>query len=121
MTIRLTLPLPPKDCSPNARGHWATKARAVKAYRQRAEMEARRIPASQRAAWTAATTRAVFYLRDRRRRDRDNLAASLKAAWDGLTDAGVLADDHGLRHEPTGVEVDRASPRVEIEVWPMAA
>lgn len=114
--ITLTLPLPPRDCSPNARGHWSKKARAVKAYRERSEMEARRVPASLRQQWEDAEAWIVFYLPDRRRRDRDNLMASLKAAWDGLTDAGVLADDYGLIQNRPELRVDRANPRVEIEI-----
>ena len=31
--ITITLPLPPKELSPNARPHWAVKARAIKSYR----------------------------------------------------------------------------------------
>jgi len=34
MFYELTLPLPPKECSPNARTHWARKAKAVRVYRQ---------------------------------------------------------------------------------------
>lgn len=119
--IRLTLPLPPKALSPNARGHWSKKAKATKAYRTRAEMEARKIPARYRVGWERAVASAVFYVPDARRRDIDNLAASLKAAWDGIVAAGVLADDSGLQHEPLRVEIDRKNPRVELVIRAEAA
>jgi crossover junction endodeoxyribonuclease RusA len=117
--VRLTLPLPPAGCSPNARGHWSKRARAVAEYRARSAGEARKILARHRQRWERAVASAVFYLPDARRRDHDNLAASLKAAFDGLKDADVLADDYGLRHEPIRVEIDRTNPRVEITVEPL--
>ena len=117
MILPLTLPLPPKALSPNARGHWGAKARAVAGYRQRAYMVACvEVPASKRPGWERAETRVVFYLPDRRRRDMDNLAASLKAAWDGIADAGIVQNDSGLYHHPPEMRVDKANPRVEIEV-----
>lgn len=33
MTVNVILPWPPKELSPNFRGHWAKLARAKKAYR----------------------------------------------------------------------------------------
>lgn len=119
MKIRLTLPLPPRDCSPNSRGHWSKKYHANREYRARAEMEARRIPAGKRLRWKQAMARVTFFLPDAIRRDRDNLAASLKGAWDGIVSAGVLEDDSGLHHAPIQMEIDRERPRVEIEIEPM--
>lgn len=117
--VRLTLPLPPRELSPNARTHWARKARSVAAYRLCAETMARKVVrASQRSRWDRAEVRTTFYLPDRRRRDRDNLMASMKAAWDGLVDAEILSDDRGLVQYPPVLEVDRENPRVEIEVRP---
>lgn len=113
--ITLTLPLPPRALSPNARGHWAAKSRAVKAYRHRAEMTARvNVPPSRRAKWRSAEVRWTWYLPDRRRRDPDNLAASCKSLWDGLRDAGILADDDRLVIHPPTLEIDRANPRLVI-------
>ena len=112
--ITITLPLPPRELSPNSRCHWAKKAKAVAAYREQAKVAGWRIPASERPAWDIAEARTVFYVPDARRRDRDNLLASMKAAFDGIADAGLIANDYGLRLEGVGVEIDRANPRVEV-------
>lgn len=115
--IALTLPLPPAALSPNARGHWAAKARATKAYRHRAEMTARaNVPAHRRERWPAAEVRWTWYFPDRRRRDPDNIAAACKALWDGLRDAGIIADDDRLVIHPPTVAVDRERPRIEMVI-----
>lgn len=115
--IRLVLPLPPKGCNPNARGHWAKKARAVKGYRRTADLTARSlVRASERPRWECAELRSTWYLPDRRRRDPDNLIASMKAGIDGLRDADILADDRGLVIWPPVLRVDPERPRVEIEI-----
>jgi crossover junction endodeoxyribonuclease RusA len=115
--MTITLPLPARALSPNARVHWSRKARAVKEYRLTAMLAARR--RAQPVPLTAATAHVVFYVKDRRRRDHDNLSASLKSAWDGIVDAGILTDDAGLRHAPIRVEVDAERPRVEITITPL--
>lgn len=115
--MTITLPLPARELSPNWRGHWATKARAVQRYRMHAWAVARATapgPLGPMPEWVRATAHTTFYLPDRRRRDRDNLMASLKACWDGLVDARVLADDAGLIQMPPVLAVDRDRPRVEI-------
>jgi len=114
--ITITLPLPPRELSPNARVHWAAKAKRTKAMRERANMEARAAQGRRTRRWERATVRATFYHKDRRRRDRDNLLASCKAVFDGLADAGVIVDDAGLTHLPVECEVDKASPRLVITV-----
>jgi len=103
-TMILSLPLPPKECSPNWRGHWAAKARAVKTYRHTAACTALsliRLPAPN---WERAAVQATFHFRDARRRDKDNLLAALKPAFDGLADAGIIANDSGLTHLPVIVK-----------------
>lgn len=129
--MTITLPLPTRNLSPNARCHWAVKAREVKVYRAlahwRATKEMQRDLASRGAVFGAvlpmrldrATVRLTFYWPDKRRRDRDNALASMKSAMDGFTDAGVWGDDSGVTFLPIAFEVDRASPRVEVEVTPL--
>lgn len=114
-SLSITLPLPPRELSPNARAHWATKARATKRYRQAACVEAvlAGVPA---VPWTKATVQLRFHFRTAARRDRDNLLASMKAAFDGLADAGVVADDHGLTHLPVELVTGSADPRVEMVI-----
>jgi len=112
MTIRIVLPLPAKQLSPNARVCWQAKARATKEYRSISFFVSQRFLSR----WKAAEVESVFYFRDRRRRDRDNLLASLKAAFDGIASAGIVDDDANLTHLPVRLEVDRDAPRVEISI-----
>jgi len=94
-TLTIALPgLPPKECSPNARVHWAEKAKFVAAYRLStyyyASVEKRR------QTWLApdkAKVDVTFVVPDRRRRDKTNLASAWKAGLDGIVDAGLIQDD----------------------------
>ena len=113
-SVVIVLPLPPRELSPNARPHWAAKARAIKRYRQTAWLCALAVRPSQPVQVARVTSR--FFFRTLRRRDRDNLLASLKPAFDGIADARVVANDAGMIHMPVEQYVDRADPRVEIAV-----
>jgi Holliday junction resolvase RusA-like endonuclease len=110
----IVLPLPPRELSPNARPHWAAKARAVRQYRETAYLSA--LAECRARPLRVARVTARFYFRTQRRRDRDNLLASLKPAFDGIADAGVVANDAGMIHMPVEQYVDRIDPRVEIAV-----
>lgn len=113
-SVTIVLPLPRRALSPNVRTHWRTKARAVKAYRMLAWAEAVEALKGKRPSWARARSRSRFFFVDSRKRDGDNFLASLKSAFDGITDAGAVADDSGIAHEPPEFHVDRARPRVEI-------
>ena len=110
----IVLPLPPRELSPNARPHWAVKARAVRCYREAAYLSA--LAGRPGRPLHAAKVTARFFFRTRRRRDRDNLLASLKPAFDGIADARVVANDAGMIHMPVEQYVDRRDPRVEVAV-----
>lgn len=59
-----------------------------------------------------------FWVPDQRRRDPDNLLKLIHDAMSGI----VYHDDHQIRRQVWEVAgVDRASPRVEIEVEPLRA
>jgi crossover junction endodeoxyribonuclease RusA len=118
--LRLTLPLPPRELHPNARPHWAKKARAVRDYRRLAWAYARDAVHPNPPRWKEAETRVVFYFATHRTRDGDGAAAALKAAWDGIADAGVVENDAGLVHYPPTLRVDRDRPRVELELRKVA-
>lgn len=115
-TIVLTLPLPPKELSPNARVHWRKKARIVKAYRKHAN-------------WTAwyQSTKGLqrariefdFYFATNRRRDKDNLIASMKPAMDGFADAGVVRNDNAFDYASPRLHIDETNPRVVVTVVPL--
>jgi crossover junction endodeoxyribonuclease RusA len=90
--VRITLPWPDAVLSPNARPHWAAKARAVKAARQRAGWLVR-VSIQQRAKdWPRVNVAMTFCPPDKRRRDLDNIIASFKAGSDGIAD-GLGIDD----------------------------
>jgi len=114
--ITFQLPLPPKECSPNWRGHWAVKAKAVKAYRTLTAAVALTESDGDRPRWKRAMSQLRFFFRDQRARDADNLLASMKAAFDGLTDAGILADDAGLGHWPVQIAVVEGEPHVSVTI-----
>jgi crossover junction endodeoxyribonuclease RusA len=113
----VTLRLPPRILSPNARPNRYAKAEAVRQYRETAHLLA--LAERPGRPMRCARVTATFYFRDRRPRDGDNLLASLKPAFDGLADAGVVTNDSGLVHMPVEQRLDRAKPRVEIAVEPL--
>lgn len=119
MSAAIDLPWPSSDLSPNARLHWAPKARAVR--------EARAY-----AGWLAVSTRAFERLKgaerlkvvvtftppDRHRRDDDNMLASIKPYCDGVADVIGIDDSRwtiSMRREPPRKP---GSVRIEMEATP---
>ena len=97
MRIEITQ-LPPGECSPNWRGHWAPKYRVAKVYhnavfyacidaRNRGFLEGKSFP--MRYAWLNLT----FVFSQARRRDKDNFLSRFKPGLDALVDSGLLQDD----------------------------
>lgn len=121
-TLLVTISLPPKALSPNARPHWAAKAKAAKAHRGESFlMTGQAIKGVDKGGqrWakvgTEVMVRVTFWHRVARRRDRDNAQASLKAAFDGIA-AALGVDDSQFWHAPLEMKVDRDKPRVEVEL-----
>lgn len=117
-TLLVTVSLPPKALSPNARPHWAAKAAAVKKHKAEAEMLARHALTHQHAKLPVRgflLVKPTFYYRVARNRDRDNLQASLKAALDGIASA-LDIDDSRFLVEVASISIDKDDPRVEIEI-----
>ena len=85
------LPWPPRELSPNWRGHWAAKARKSKAYRKAcwglAKEAKLKAPDSQEIPILVQ-----FAPPDNRARDWDNMLASVKAGLDGVADALGIND-----------------------------
>ena len=85
----IKLPWINPQLSPNARIHWAHKAKLIKADRNfshfMAEAEKRRVN------WVAPEgnipVKITFHPPDKRRRDLDNAIASMKGATDGIAQA----------------------------------
>jgi crossover junction endodeoxyribonuclease RusA len=91
--MRIVLPFPARELSPNARCHWAVKAAAVRKYRDTCHWLAKGTTAPSDGA-----VRITFHPRTAHRVDDDNLIASFKAGRDGLCAAWGI-DDAGLRPE----------------------
>jgi crossover junction endodeoxyribonuclease RusA len=121
-SLTIELPLPPRELSPNWRGHWARKSKATKALRKEAAWLASLEQGGElgggfdRREWKSAVVLLKFYFKDKRRRDRDNLLASCKAIFDGLADAGVVDNDAAFGYLPVLTGVDKANPRVVVTV-----
>ena len=120
-TVTLSLPWPPASLSPNARVHWALKARAVKGYRQDAFVTARAYRAGSpdwRALSPPVALLVAFYAPDRRPRDTDNLIASLKAGIDGIVQSGLLVSDdtEALRWEEPIFVLGAKPGKVELRL-----
>lgn len=96
--MAVTLPWPPKILSPNARAHWAAKAKAAKAYR--AECAWLTKAAGLHVDWDGTVHLWITFLApDRRHRDDDNLIAAFKSGRDGMADA-LGIDDKRFRVQP---------------------
>lgn len=101
--IEIHLPLPPADTRPNARVHWARKAKAAARQRQDARLAALASLGTRRPPrWKRAEIEATLYRSNPRcrRADGDNVIGWLKATFDGLQDAGIVANDCGFIHLP---------------------
>lgn len=113
--IELVLPWPSRDLHPNARVHWARKAKAAKAARQEADVLA--LAAGwQRLGLPATGPLHIWidgYPADRRRRDADGLLSSMKAALDGIADA-IGVDDR--RFVPHPWVKDEVKPGGEVRI-----
>ncbi|CAB4165146.1 hypothetical protein UFOVP817_38 [uncultured Caudovirales phage] len=117
-TITIVLPLPDKCLSPNARVHWAKKAKVVKHMRVACKYLTTSAIAlygyPERPNWTRATYKARFYWKNNRQHDSDNAIASIKSALDGVADAGLVVNDSGLWPERPEFLIDKENPRLEI-------
>lgn len=86
MTIpSITLPWPPRELHPNARAHWAKKARHTKECRERAGWESKAAKVSVATEGQIGVCM-VFCPPDKRNRDMDGCLSNCKAYLDGLAD-----------------------------------
>ena len=95
MNNSIFLPFPPKELSPNARLHWAAKAKVKKAYREACFYEAK-LQAVKSMRNELLKVHIVFFPPDKRKRDWDNMLAAAKSGLDGLADA-IKVDDYQWR------------------------
>lgn len=118
--MTITLPLPPKQLSPNARPHHMAKARVVNKYRMAARLfTSGQLAIGYKPRHKTATCQITWYAKTKRFPDGDNALASCKAAIDGIADSGFIDNDSGLTHLPVIFHVDKENPRVEITITPL--
>ena len=118
-----TVPLPPRELSPNGREHWATKGRATADYREYVGWEAQQ--ARKRASieeLPKVSISLVFCTKDAKGRfyqprDIGNGVAAFKAGFDGIVDAGWMKDDSRKFLELGRVEITaERGPFVEVTI-----
>lgn len=116
--ITVELSWPPKELSPNYRGHWAPIARAKQSYRSAARLLTRSalVKARGYSQFEGVRLSYEFHPPAARAYDRDNLAARMKAATDGIADA-LNVNDRGFHFAPPqiGEKVRGGMVRVRIE------
>lgn len=112
-TIVVEIPLlPPRQLSPNWRGHWRVRHQASRLMRQSAMMCALNASDCSRPGFEKARLIITIVVPDRRYiiLDTDNTLACLKPAVDGCVDAGIIAGDTSaqLRYvTPVGYLIDK--------------
>lgn len=111
MTPSVILPWPPKELSPNSRGHWARKSKAAKRYRMQCHLLTRQ------AGVVAPEGRVLLSLTfcppDNRRRDDDNCVASMKSGRDGIADALGVDDSRFV----TTIQMGEPIKGGAVKVW----
>mgnify|MGYP001600624230 CR=1 FL=1 len=115
--IVFDLPWPDPELSPNARGHWTVRARAVAMARLTAKVLALewKVGADRRTALPPPVTADVtFVVADRRRLDADNMLSRLKPVWDGFVDARLLEDDSAAKLRFGPIRFERGEKRTVV-------
>lgn len=110
----IALPWPHKDLSPNARVHWAEKARVTRKARLDAFYAARESGARDMAA-DAFTITTTFHPPTRHAYDQDNLIARCKPLFDGIADA-LGVDDRHFKYQPVTIAEPVKGGRVVVEI-----
>lgn len=97
--LSITLSWPPKECSPNFRGHWSKTARAKKDYREECWLLTRAKLNSDVKAYKAfesasreTPSRVTVEFHPARMRDTDNMIAAFKSGQDGIAEALGMDD-----------------------------
>lgn len=92
--IEFTVPmLPPKECSTNARVHWAVRHKATQGYKEAVfycAKEAGIVPVK---PYRYAIITVTCLVKQRRTRDEDNWRARFKPGQDALVAVGLIARD----------------------------
>ena len=124
--MKINLPWPFKELSPNARVHWSKRSKAAKAYRNTCFLQVRAMqirkslevgkyldlyPGQERLhLWID------FYPPDRRHRDDDNLIAAFKSGRDGIADALDINDKRFICHPCIQDQLGKPDGYVEVTI-----
>jgi crossover junction endodeoxyribonuclease RusA len=111
----VVLPWPCRDLHPNARGHWAKKANAAKAYRNECWVRAKVAKMAPLGDGKIKVS-IVFVPPDRRRRDVDGMLSAIKSGLDGMAQA-MGVDDHRFELSLGVAERVGAGGFVRVMVW----
>lgn len=111
--MKIELPYPPKELSPNATLHWAKKMKFKKSYRQTCWALALSQKLTAPPGDGKIDIHITFYPPDRRHRDADNMVASIKAGLDGVADALKVNDKRFL---PTFKFSDEPLGKIVVEI-----
>lgn len=115
--MTISLPLPDRRLSPNARGHWSKGHKASKAAKQHAYL-ATKNALQGKPSPAVSRYKLAFFFKVTRRRDDDNFSACCKYYRDGIA-AALGIDDTDLRQcEAPEMRIDRDNPRLEIHLLP---
>ena len=106
--MRIEIPrLPPYECGPNTRVHWAVRAKVTQAAHDEVIALCREQQVVGEPFGRARVT-ITFTVPDKRIRDKGNLIAATKPFLDGLKMAGIIKDD-SWQH------IEEVYPRVQYE------
>lgn len=114
--MKVSIPWPSRDLSPNARVHYFTLAKRKKAYRTGAYWEATQAfrDHGKPAFVGGVDVLVTFHPPDNRRRDLDNMLASIKAGIDGIAEATSCDDSRWRITISRGEVIHRGLVVVEI-------
>ena len=95
---QLEFPFPPRELNPNARVHWAKKAKVAKNYRATTYILCRKADIALPGTLGKLHLWIDFYPPDKRQRDADNLLGAMKAGIDGLAEYYRINDNRFIFH-----------------------
>jgi crossover junction endodeoxyribonuclease RusA len=98
-TVEISFPWPPKELSPNGRGHWAKKAKDVRAYKTTcialchvANLHLKKHDLASNGLAIRVTYE--FYPPSKRKYDKDNCIAQIKTLQDAIEAVIGIDDNH---------------------------
>jgi crossover junction endodeoxyribonuclease RusA len=90
--ITITVPVPPRELSPNARAHWRAMSVKKRCYKDVCYIVAKSADNLPESPFAKATIRYEGHFKARAW-DDDNLIGAMKYARDSFARAGIVADD----------------------------